>query len=510
MKRELSFVLAIIISLALLSAQQPLAQGEQAPVTVKAYIKVGEGGNATVTLTFIAHSRVSFTFTLPKFEQYRVCSSYGNYSIRDVPSSAYFYYNSSIMLTPGDNGTALLSVCYDFPYATLLSGNRGWFMSPMLIAYPAYPVEVHVHIPGVSEVTLESPKADRVLGNEDRVYTLSPSKTQVITGRVVIEYTASNIVEVLNFTSRVQNTIVVVEGPKYYKSLAERVASVASRASEELSGVSGVSVPMLYFKLYLPRESMGGINTLGFVMGEDINAGGQGPIMINLALLRYAPGYLETTVIHEMVHTFLGRVGVEANDETRWFHEGLAQYLSIVVAEKTGYNVSEYAEDLLNASQFFFNYVSGNLSFIEKWPSDPYSVSEAYLASFYIVYNITESHGGLKFIKALFNSLKVYGKVKNTKDIVLTLSEAAGENLAPLFRKWGFKNVVDWTPSPRVSPETPSQRSGSGAFSTVVLALGVLIGLLTYVLNARVQRELEVARTKSVFEKSTLLSLSHE
>ncbi|QOJ78477.1 hypothetical protein IG193_06905 [Infirmifilum lucidum] len=504
--RLLPVSLALIIVLGTVLASSR-ARG-QSNVQVKAFINVEESGNATVTLVFKSQGEASLSFTLPKFEKYTVCNSYGNFQVKDLPSYAYFYYNSTIVLTPGANGTSMLYICYNFPYASLLSGNQGWFMSPMLVSSPPVQVEVYVRIPNVEVITLEFPRVLSLDRSGYRVYLLTPGERQLIPGRVVIEYKTTKQVQTVNFT-KIRLAKFTIESPIYYRSLSERILEIAARAYERLQAISGVSMDHVHFKLYLPMERLGGISALGFVMGEDINAGGRGPIMLNLALIRYAPGYLETTVIHEMIHSFLGRAGVEANDQTRWFHEGLAQYISILVAQEIGINVSDYAGELYNASTALYKYVSGNFSFIQSWPSDPNLISSAYLASFYIVNNISSTFDGEEFIRSLFNAIKSYGKVRTSDDIVNVVNMAAGRNLAPLFRAWGFTGVRDWhgqADSPTTPPGNSAQRQAK--FSVVVLFIGILIALITYTLNNRVQRELEVARSRSVFrEKESDLAL---
>ncbi|MEZ0346644.1 MAG: hypothetical protein ABWK01_08850 [Infirmifilum sp.] len=463
---------------------------------IKAIINVDENGNATVKISFKVTGRSSMYFTLPRFENYTICEAYGSYYITNSPSSAYFYYNSSITLIPGENGTSILSLCYNFPYASLLAGKQGWFMTPMLVASPPIPVEVFVRIPGLEKVSLESPTSTGIDKNGYRMYVVKPNSPSLIPGRVVIEYTTIIPISPVNYTRNIGNTSLIIESPPYYKKLSERVLEVSSRAYQNLTTLIGVSLPSIIFEFYLPKQSLGGISTLGFIMGEDVNAGGKGPIMLNLGLIRYAPGYLETTVIHEMVHAFLGKAGVEANDETRWFHEGLAQYLSLNIAEGLGYNVSDLRAELLNASESLYSYTGGNFSFIQHWPQDPEMVGDAYLASFFIINNLTSTFGGKVYLEKVFTALKNYGKVTSNDDIVYVLSTAAGKNLAPLFRGWGFRNIRDWQAPASTSP--PLIGKGNN-FTLLILVIGLAIGVLIYFLQQRVQRGIEAAKSESVF-----------
>jgi len=220
----------------------------------------------------------------------------------------------------------------------------------------------------------------------------------------------------------------------------------------------------------------------------------KGPIYLNLALTRYAPGYMETTIIHELVHVYLGIVGVEANDATRWFHEGMAQYLSIKIAEAIGINVSEYKNDMYNSSKALYYYTGGKFGFIQKWPSDDVSEQEAYLASFYIIANISDSYGGLSYAQRVFSELRRH-PVSTSSDTVIVLSQAAGRNLAPFFRSLGFSNIQDWSPTPSAgntvtTKDTPTLSS----YMSLIVALGLslLIFLVVYYGNFEINQKLKM------------------
>lgn len=457
------------------------------------YIDVGENGNANVTLVFSGRGFSTFWIMLPKFEKIHLCGLKGKYALSNETSGAYFYYNTTITLSPSEDGSYELRLCYSFPYAVLMQGDRAWFMSPLLTAHSSMTIAVYVNLPQLKSILRESPASTSQAGSY-RVYLLSRATPAEIQGRVVVEYTMRKSVPSAFLSSADEK--VRVEYPQPYTSLANRTLSIAVQAYDQLRRLAGFEVQRVVLRFYLPEQQMGGLGALGFVRGEDVNAGGKGPIMLNLALIRFAPGYHETTIIHELVHVFLGAAGVEANTNTRWFHEGMAQYVSLMVADKIGINVSDYRSDLDNGSLAVLNAYRGKLSFLEKWPSGVEGEAAAYLASYYIVANISRRYGEDSYVAKLFSALRNRGGAKSTREVVLAMSEAARSNLAPVFREWGFSNIEDW-----VDPSESEEAEGQ--LAAVLVTMGLIAGVLVYLLNAKVKRELELLASaqQTFFEK---------
>ena len=506
-KTPLAAMLAALLAILLVAVASPGAPSRSDPVSITVRVDVEESGNATVYLTLSGAGDTSLWITLPKFEPVRECEAKGSYQILSRPMSAYFYVNSTVIVKAAEDGRFSVTLCYSFPYAVLMHDDRGWFMSPFLLADPRARLVVYVRIPFLKEVTLESPKSTGTVDGY-RVYNLTGAPESLMEGRVIVEFTSR--LSVASRELRDPETGIAVEYPQPYSGIAARTLKVAKRSYVVLKRISGISPPEVKFRFYLPEQSMGGLWALGFVRGEDVNVGGRGPIMLNLALIRYAPGYHETTVIHEMVHLFLGAAGVVANENTRWFHEGMAQYISVLVAQEVGINVSDYENSLGNASRAALRVTSGNLGrYLEKWPSSEEDEGLAYALSYYVLSNISSRYGGEAYIARLFSALKRVGKVDSTRSIVLAMSEAAGENLAPLFRYWGFLGVADWSglPDPPKGGEgSMFPGSADDGLAAVLTLLGLMIGLLVYLVDQRVRRELEVYREKWRFGNVTQLS----
>ncbi len=499
---------ALLAIVALLAALTAYASSETPSTTgsarIAVRIEVYDTGNATVSITFSGTGSANLWITLPKFERIRVCEARGSYKLLNESIGAYFYVNSSVLLEAAGDGQYSVTLCYDFPYAVLMYENRGWFMSPLLLASPEAQLTVHVKIPFLERVTFESPRSTGTVDGY-RVYNLAKTSGALIEGRVLVEFDSKQ--KVSSRETRDPEYNIAVEYPQLYAGIAARTLEIARRSYAVLEEMSGVRPPEVRFRFYLPEQSMGGLQALGFVRGEDVNVGGRGPIMLNLALIRYAPGYHETTVIHEMVHVFLGAAGVAANENTRWFHEGMAQYISILVAREIGVNVTDYESSLEKASRTALQVVSGAPGrYLERWPSSEEDAGLAYALSYYVLSNISSRYGGEAYIAKLFSALKKRGKVDSTRSIVLAMSEAAGENLAPLFRHWGFQGVTDWSgPSAArdASEGTTFPGSADDGLAAVLTLLGLAIGFAAYLVDQRVRRELEVYREKWRIEAAT-------
>jgi hypothetical protein len=497
MKAKISIFIIALFAFAFL---EPLLTAQPAgnKVELSAYIDVSSDGNATVKIAIQYKGRATFFMTLPKFQPVYLCNEtgIGKLNIQNETSSAYFYYNSTI--TINDDNPGQLVLCYSFPSAVLMAGTRGWFMSPLLWTN-LDKVSVYVSLPMAKKITYESPVSTSISGNY-RVYTLSAGIPQDIGNRVTIEFDLKENVKENILQEKTPQTIITVRYPVFYRNIAENALKTAIKSIQYLNNLTGVTPRNVTLVFYLPEKKMGGIYALGFVLGEDVNAGGKGPIYLNLALTRYAPGYMETTIIHELVHVYLGMVGVEANDATRWFHEGMAQYLSIKIAEAIGINVSEYRNDMYNSSKALYYYTGGKFGFIQKWPSDDVSEQEAYLASFYIIANISDSYGGLSYAQRVFSELRKH-PVSTSSDIVIVLSQAAGKNLAPFFRSLGFSNIQDWSPTPSAGNTVTTRDTPllSGYMSLIVaLVLSLLIFLVVYYGNFEINQKLKMGNFETL------------
>ncbi len=398
--------------------------------TVTYLIHVYDYGNSSVSILISdTESGNVFTFT-PKFENYTVEAVSGTFQVINQTAVTYFYDNYTISYQPGGDGVFRLNISFMFPYASLSTGSRAWFMTPLLGAPRKARVFVNVTLDNFGKLLSSDPQPIDQQGNKLSFMVLDA----YIGSRVAIEYQLAQPLEERNFTFNVEGTEVTIKAPTIYTGLAKKIANIYGKTKSLLDYVFVESFDKLEFQLFLPR--LRDVSTLGYVRGEEINVGGSGPIWINIALLRYVPGYFETTVVHEYVHKALARAGVEANSQLRWFHEGTAQYVALEICKQAGINVSFLEKERDSA----FKYVEENIEdfgFLQNW-NTILDQGLAYAASEYLVTELAERYGGLSFIRRVVQEATKVGPIKTNSKLVQILSYAAGENLAPQFRDWGF------------------------------------------------------------------------
>ena len=505
-----TLLVLLIATFILSSLRITYASPNRVVPSINVYILVQENGNATVYYNITGSGSGSFWIFLPKNETIIGRTFEGEFSIINHTSSFYFYYNSTVNVKPSKNGRFSFQLKYKFPFASIMADYNGWFMSPALITEPRIKMTVFIRIPYLKRITLEEPTH---VGKKDGylVYILQGQMYAQLGGRITIEYDMSVPTQLTKYSEKHDGTVVRIEYPVYYSSFAKKTVRIAAQALPYFRDIFGVTPGLLEFRFYLPKRALGGIGTLGFVRGSDINVGGKGPIQLNLALMRYAPGYHETTILHEMVHMYLGIIGVEANNNVRWFHEGMAEYVSMEIAEKMGIRVKDIKETLDNASKQLYRQLGGNIGFIEEWPENNELLEpQAYVASYYIIKYLSDKYGGLDYVSKVAKAIKNYGTIASTQDVVNVLSEAAGTDLSGLFRKWGFHDVKPWTGNKgegektggeEKKPEKGEKQLLETSRSTLITIAVVLAGtaaFLVYILNARITREVEIALSSPI------------
>ena len=430
-------LLASILVLSLLPVGLQPAEGVPEGRSLTYVIEVEESGNATVVLVFEAGDGSSFYTFLPRFENWSYTVWSGSLVKVDVKnSSAYFYYNVTFSYEPGPEGLFGLNISYHFPYASLHIGKRGWFMTPLLGSPPDVEVEVVVRDELVDEVFSVTVNGVEVRperrGSRFRVRV--PGEAVAAGGRVTMDYTLSKQVEAVAFEENVDSSTVRILAAPYYKYFASKIIGIVREAKPLMEEVFGPLRELVEFEFFLPERV--NIYTYGYVIGEDVNAGGKGPIHLNLALIRFKEGFLETTVVHEYVHLALGALGVPASRELRWFHEGVAEYVSLEVCRRVGIDVADIQGLLLNASEVFR---SGLMKpgFIQEWTPRG-NEAAYYAASYYVISTLAERYGGLEFLKRVMEEIKARNGIGSNEELVEVLSNAAGEDLSNLFTEWGF------------------------------------------------------------------------
>jgi len=425
-------------------------------------IKVDKVGNATVNIVFTSTGSGNFSIYLPKYEHIIMSVYNGEIEWLQNKSVGYWYFLATIRYYSfSDEITVVFK--YNFSWASLMVDDRGWFMTPLIGTDNDIEVTVNVSFPNYRKHTYYCPSP---IWESDGNFEFKIKNTLNGTRVIILYYLKEKIPEVVT-TQEIKDMKVKVRTPPFYKSFAEKIISILKKSVPYLDYVFCGLPNNVEFRLFLPKDFP---TTLGYVMGEDINVGGKGPVNINLALIRFMEGYLETTIIHEYTHLALGMIGVEANNELRWFHEGVAQYLSLIICEKAGVNVTDIKMSLDQGAMS----LSPPFGYLQHWSTGP-KQGLYYLASYKIVRDLAIRYGGMEFFRKFAIEAKKYGEIDTNEKLVKVLSKAAGKDLTPYFKNLGFQLI-------ETNNEEESARDSIELKIVIGVLLVVVIALALYIL----------------------------
>lgn len=250
-------------------------------------------------------------------------------SVLQGSSTTSLYRNLTLLLTPG----APVGLSYSFPHVCLVLRGRAVFLSPLL-RFPSGAtgsISVRVKWPGAS------------LTDVDGV----PSRVKPLPDGFVVERALPLASERLSFTFSVpeEELMEVTNGsltfvlPHRYKWVAERLSVLYAGYKGNLSELFPKAPERVRVTFFLPTRYDEGPE--GYVSFE---GGNEGSVSLNLYLLRTVDGMLEVTFTHELIHRYLFANGVGAG--ATWFHEGLATYLSVKMADTAGLGAASYLRSM--------------------------------------------------------------------------------------------------------------------------------------------------------------------
>ncbi len=229
---------------------------------------------------------------------------------------------------------------------------------------------------------------------------------------------------------------------KRYESYAWDILGLFDQVYGNLVSLFNVTLENVDAQFYIPDFnyflSEGGY--VPFTRGEI------GAIHINVALTRYIKGFLEVVSLHELVHHFLWKTGISP-DDLLWFHEGMAQYISVESIMRwypDGYEGALYEKDRLEENAVQINKsTGGNFNFLLQWKpgNDPPNMDSYYAAAYYVTSRLAENYGGLEYYTRFFELIKERG-VSDNDLLAYYLSLAADASVVQTLQGWGF-NVAN-------------------------------------------------------------------
>ena len=431
-----------LISLTLINAT-PTAHGVGSPEEASGLyyyeIEVFDNGTSLIKISFEARGLrpreyfswlfvpVNLTGTLI----YPLSGSLINASL--TSSEYYFYSRYEFIFLPNESGMFALLIKYRMNYSALIIEPKGVFVSPLIYFSPRSNGKATVTLPGFVDPTYYEPTPDSIERLKDLViirYTLTPSIPRIyITFNVDIKPNMIN----LSFPP------FMIITPSRYKAEATSLARIYSKVYPILRNITGLELKDVVVRFFVPSE-MSDFSILGFVpFNPKTNKVGE--IHLNIFYLRAIRGILEYGAVHELMHHVLWKLNVMP--ELLWVHEGLAEYMGLtlvhIIDERGVYKHGlEWREKLLSD---YVRRARGDFSFLQKWRPGIAPIGDILLcyASAYGIFKSLGDKYGLGLYKRLFKRIRDLNfPISSSALFIYLLSEAAGEDLLPQFRRLGF------------------------------------------------------------------------
>lgn len=331
-----------------------------------------------------------------------------------------FYDNLTIKYS-GSKLQVMLSYKYD--HASLMIGDKGFFMSPLLLHSEELSEIIDVNFSNL-KISIENTNPKRYDKLSDNLFRFKSTDS----GRVMIFFKSLEIEGLLT----IKEGDLLFETPKRYEGLAREVLNYLDKVYEKnLTWLFNTKIPEIKFHFYLPQN----IDELG-IGGYTPYYGDQlGDIYINILYVRGVKGQLELISLHELVHRLAHKSGIDPYG-LLWVHEGLAEYISVTLGLEQDLKAAEMRKRDLEHVASKLN----NFGFLEDWkPSSKLvDTSKYYSAAYKVISYLGESYGGFRLYHDFFKALEGR-KISSTKEFVQILSEVSGYNLTTKFINWGFK-----------------------------------------------------------------------
>jgi len=366
-----------------------------------------------------------------------------------VGESEYFYKAYEFTYHSGGNGIFNMTIQFGMDTGALIIDQRGIFFSPLIgFDYPSSG--------GTAEVVFNS-SLDVNSNNAIAIGSMTYQPRQVTAHRTVFNLNEKLLRLQIEFTTNLSteytalqsaNKVFSFNAVKKYATYASSILNLYNRIYNNYTRLFNVTLtPTVGVQFFLPNFdeflSVGGFTPF--------SSAGAGKININIFFIRAVNGTIEFIAAHELVHHFLIKAGLSPTDFL-WFHEGMAEYVSVTLVDRLGYEGATQEKNRLeqSASQIIQLYGESNLGFVQNWnPSaSPANVGNYYVAAYYVVSRLAQDYGGLDYYEHFFEL--IYGlNVDNIDILTLHLSKAANASVALTLQDWGF-SVIDLYTSPDV------------------------------------------------------------
>jgi len=370
-------------------------------------------------------------------------------------SSQYFYQAFRFHYQAQTGGIFNMTMSFGFSNGALIIEPRGVFYSPLIGFQSGSTGKADVSF--FTSFRVNSDLAFFVGGMGNYQPTQAQpnhvvfSRLQENIGRIQVEFSVGTSTPQYTMLKSNDNKTFAFNSVMRYEKYATEVLKLYDRIYSNFTRLFNITLNNVAVQWFLPD-----FQTLLTVGGFVPFAGKElGEININVAFIRAVNGTVEVIAAHELVHRFIGKTGISP-DNFLWFHEGMAQYISVTTVMRLDYEGAKQEKDNLEsaATALIQRLADYNFSVIqlEDWsPSyQPSGVDVGYLyaASYYVVSQLPEivQRDGLDYYGSFFKLINGV-KVNNLNVLALYLSTAANASVALSLQRWGF-TVTDLYSSP--------------------------------------------------------------
>jgi len=392
---------------------------------------VKETGWIDILTRFESNSSGSSWVLVPKFQNYSLRVISGSISNEKIieNTSYYFYSNYTFSYSPGTT----IEISWSYRFGALIVEPNGAFFSTQIGFNRMDDALILVKLPKIYSIKGVEPSGYAIENGGDYnivKYYLNGMRNNTLRVLISFETEKAEMEEM-----KVGKLTVVY--PARYQDFSRNITEYYEKSLKMIQDITSLreEIP-IKVNLFVP-ERMEDITTQGYTgprYTSDVIT--QGEVNLNMMLARMPEYELPLTLIHELLHQYMQAAGLGV--ELRWFHEGLAQYLSLVIVREMGMNPPEEPDN--DTVRQIMAYTGGDFSFLLDWrggglPGDP---SLYYSASLIIARDLARRYGD-EIYKKFFAEIRKDRATVNSPEVLLKyLNRATGENVSDFFRFYGM------------------------------------------------------------------------
>ncbi len=428
---------------------------------------VDRNGFTTVEIDFNSTdvSGESWVF-VPKYQSWNHTETSGRIvqsevvETNQVSDQQLYFYQALKFNYQSENTLFKMTIRFDFNNGALVMEPRGIFYSPFIGFKASSNGNAEVLFNSSFEV---DPDLAIVVGSNTNYPPQKVEHSRVLfrlqenIARLQVEFSVDADPAIIPLRSS-DNKTFTFNTESRYEDYAKGILRFYDNVYNQTARLFNVTLEDVVVQWFLPDfESL--LSVGGFV---PVFTGGLGEININIVFIRTVNGTVEDIAMHELVHRFLGKAGIPPN-EFLWFHEGMAQYISVTTVSAMGYEGAEIEKTNLENSAEGLIQLLGGEDFssigLQRW-SPSYQpatagVNQLYAASYYVTNRLPQiaRRDGFEYYTGFFELIGKLpagldgAKVKNISELALYLSQAANASVASTLKRWGF-TVADLYESP--------------------------------------------------------------